>query len=389
MYSQQIAQTGEANTGKQKRLYYLDWLRVLAVLGVFYAHTVSIFDILYWHVNNSRTMTLVVFGTQWGMSLFFLLAGASAWFSLDSRTGRQFISERFARLVIPFVVGIMLLSPPVGYLLGQPSYHGSFLQYYVYFFGHVQLSLSPQVLAAYGFHLWFLAFLFLFSVLAIVPFLYLKHVQGQRITAWLAVICERRGGLFLGILPLALIQVTLRAAFPGYQGWADFLSWFVYFVYGYLLLANARMTRAVQKQGRSAFLIGVACLIILLATMYGPGFLAIWGQTPSYSVQYELYQLLYSVTAWSWMIFVLYFGMRFLNFGNKLIHYANEAILPFYVLHYCVIVTIAFLFMQWHADMVAKFLVVSTLSLAGTLIVYEVLIRRVRLSRWLFGMKPD
>jgi len=400
MYSQYRVLQDEANTRKQvqaglqgseeqKRLYYLDWLRVLAVLGVFYAHAASIFDMLYWQMNASRGITLVIFGTEWGMALFFFLAGASTWFSLGSRTSRQFIAERFRRLIIPFVIGVILLSPPQAYLLdvGLSRYHGSFLQYYTSFFAHVKLSLNPQVLAAYGFHLWFLAFLFLYSVLALTFFLYLRRPSGQSALARLAGVCGRRGGIYLFLLPLALIQVALQPVFPVYQGWTDFLSWFVYFVYGYLFLSSARLNRAIRQQAWIAFCIGTVSLITLLATTYGHGFLSLWTETPSYSIRYELYQLLFSITAWSWMIFVVYFGMRFLNVSNKLIQYGNEAVLPFYVLHYAVIVAMAYFFLPWHVDLVVKFLLVSTLSLAVTLALYEGLIRRFNISRRLFGMK--
>ncbi len=372
------------------RLYYLDWLRVLAVVGVFYAHALSIFDLLYWHLNESRENALVVFGTEWGMALFFFLAGASAWFSLDSRTGRQFVRERFARLIIPFVVGILLLSPPQGYLLGvdRPEYQGSFFQYYLYFFSHIRLEWNPQLLAAYGFHLWFLAFLFLFSVLALAPFLSLKSAAGRRITASLSEICARRGGFFLLLLPLALIQLALRPAFPAYQGWTDFFLWFVYFVYGYLLLSNAQLVKALQRQGRIALLVGVVSLGILLTSMYGPGFLTIWDDTPGYSFKYELYQLLWVIIGWSWMLFVLSFGIRFLDARNRMIAYLNEAILPFYVLHYFIIVLIASFLTPWTVPLVPKFLVVTTLSFAGTLMTYELAVRRVPFVRRLLGMKP-
>jgi glucan biosynthesis protein C len=382
-------QAGLQGGEEQKRLYYLDWLRVLAVLGVFYAHAISIFDTLYWQMNDSRGMTLVVFGTEWGMALFFLLAGASAWFSLGVRTRQQFIVERFKRLVIPFAIGVVLLSPPQAYLLaiGLSRYHGSFLQYYASFFGHMQLSLNPEVLAAFGFHLWFLAFLFLYSVLALSLFFYLRRPLGQKVIARFAGICEWPGGIYLFLLPLAAIQLALRPAFPVYQGWTDFLSWFVYFVYGYIFLASARFAGAIRQQAWIAFCVGVVSLMTLLATTYGQGFLRFWAETPTYSIKYELYQLLLSITAWSWMIFIVYFGMRFLNVSSKLIQYGNEAVLPFYVLHYGVIVTFAYLFLPWHVDLMAKFLVVSTLSLAVTLALYEGLIRRFNISRRLFGMK--
>jgi peptidoglycan/LPS O-acetylase OafA/YrhL len=128
--------TAEATTRTRERLHYLDWLRVLAVLGVFYAHSINIFDTLYWHVRSGGQSTglivFVVFGTQWGMSLFFFLAGASAWFALESRTTGQFIGERFKRLIIPFIVGFILLSSPQAYLfaLSQGTYNGSFIPFH-------------------------------------------------------------------------------------------------------------------------------------------------------------------------------------------------------------------------------------------------------------------
>lgn len=372
------------------RLHYLDWLRVLAVAGVFVAHALSICNLLAWHVNERRTNTLVVFGTEWGMALFFFLAGASAWFSLDARTGRQFVRERFLRLVIPFGVGIMLLSPMQGFLLGvgRAGFAGSFFQYYPYFFTHIQLAWNPQVLAAYGFHLWFLAFLFLFSLFALVPFLFLKRPPGQRLVAHLSELCTHRGGFFLLLWPLALIQLALRPAFPAYQGWTDFLIWFIYFVYGYLLLSNARLVKALRKQGGIALLVGVVSTGILLVTMYAPGIFALWDDTIGYTLTYELYQVLWTVAGWSWMLFVLVFGMRFLNVRNRVITYLNEALLPFYVLHYSVIVLVASGFVPWQWPPPLQFVVVSTLSLVGTLLLYELVVRHVPFVRWLFGMKP-
>ncbi len=49
---------------KQERLFYLDWLRVLAVLTVFFYHTLRPFDFTYWHVKNtdqSLAITILLF----------------------------------------------------------------------------------------------------------------------------------------------------------------------------------------------------------------------------------------------------------------------------------------------------------------------------------------
>jgi glucans biosynthesis protein C len=403
MYSQQAIPKSKANSanrvkgnistdGAQKRLYYVDWLKMLVVSGVFFAHIAWIFDILYsWQIENiSKVYALVEFGSEWGMALIFLLAGVSAWFSLGSRTGRQFIGERFTRLVIPFIAAIILIAPTQAYFLdlSHSIYHGSLLQYYLDTVSHFRLGPNIQSITAFGFHLWFLIFLFLFSLIALPLFLHLKREQGQRFISWLAALCERRGGIFILILPLALIQTGLRASFPGYKGWTDFLSWFVFFVYGYFVVANPRLELAIRKQGRMALLVGIISFLTILAKMYIPGLSDSWESTPNYSVSYELDQLLFSITAWSWMVFALYFAMRFLNVSNKIIHYASEAILPFYILHFLMISMITYLFIGWDMNMVVRVLLVSILALVATLGVFELLIRRVSVARRLFGMKP-
>lgn len=375
------------------RLHYLDWLRVLAVVGVFYAHTINIYDMLYWHIRggeqNTGLMVLVVFGTQWGMSLFFFLAGASAWFALASRTAGQFIGERFKRLIIPFIVGFILLSPPQAYLLSlsQGLYHGSFLQFIPYFFEHIHISWNPQWIAAYGYHLWFLAFLFFVSLLTLPVLLLLRRKRGLDFIGWLATFCSKPAGLFVFVVPIALIQIALRAPFPGYQGWADFFIWLIVYTYGFMLLADKRFTVAIQKQGKLALFVAIICLLIMVVANFA-GVLNSWDNITNYTPGYVLYQILRSLTTWSLMIFVLYFGMNLLNFRNKIIEYLNEAVLPFYVFHHPVIVVIAFYTIPWDISLGIKFFFVSTAAMIATLLLYELLIRRWKVMRALFGMKP-
>ncbi len=377
----------------KERLHYLDWLRVLAVLGVFYAHSINIFDMLYWHVRSGGQSTglivLIVFGTQWGMSLFFFLAGASAWFALASRTAGQFIGERFKRLIIPFIVGFILLSPPQAYLfaLSQGTYSGSFLQFIPYFFKHIQISWNPQWIAAYGYHLWFLAFLFFVALLTLPVLLLLRRKRGLDFIGWLALWCGKPAGLFVFVIPIALIQIALRAPFPGYQGWADFFIWLIVYVYGFMLLADKRFTAAIQKQGVIALIVAIACVLIMIIANFA-GVLGSWDSITSYTPGYVLYQILRSMTTWSLMIFILYFGMHCLNSRNKVIVYTNEAILPFYVLHHPVIVVIAFFTIPWALSLGLKFLLVSTAALIATLLIYDLLIRRWNVMRVLFGLKP-
>ena len=52
------------------------------------------------------------------MQLLFLLAGASTCLALRKRSNRQYVGERFVRLGVPFVFGVLVLVPAAVLLRG-------------------------------------------------------------------------------------------------------------------------------------------------------------------------------------------------------------------------------------------------------------------------------
>jgi len=94
-----------------------------------------------------------------------------------------------------------------------------------------------------------------------------------------------------------------------------------------------------------------------------------------------------SANAWCWSAFLLFVGMRFLDFTNKWLIYAQEAVLPFFLLHQPVIIVIAYYVVQWNAGIFPKLVTVVIASLLVTLALYEFVIRRVGFLRMVFGMK--
>jgi peptidoglycan/LPS O-acetylase OafA/YrhL len=73
---------------------------------------------------------------------------------------------------------------------------------------------------------------------------------------------------------------------------------------------------------------------------------------------------------------------------RRVARYGNEAVLPFYVLHEPVIVAVAWVVVRWPAPLPVKYLSVVAASFILTLALYEALVRRFQLTRFLFGMKP-
>jgi peptidoglycan/LPS O-acetylase OafA/YrhL len=66
--------------------------------------------------------------------------------------------------------------------------------------------------------------------------------------------------------------------------------------------------------------------------------------------------------------------------------YLNQAALPFYIVHYAIIALVAYFVLPWTIPLVAQFLLISSGALLLTLVVYELLIRRIPFMRWLFGV---
>lgn len=67
--------------------------------------------------------------------------------------------------------------------------------------------------------------------------------------------------------------------------------------------------------------------------------------------------------------------------------YANEAVLPFYILHQTVIVIIGFFIAGWDIGLMTKYVVLPTASFVAIVLLYDRVVKRVFILRFLFGMK--
>lgn len=390
MQDPSISQPTTATRGKSQRLYYLDWLRIMATLGVFLFHVSNTFNGTNAEISNAESSDLVLiiqtFFYPWGMPLFFLLSGVGSYFALRKRTTIQFTRERTMRLLVPFFVGTILLGPVQLYFSWRHKtetgvFDGSLLD-----FASVRLGYPfPKVIGAVGYHMWFLGFLFLFSLLAIPIFAWFKGDSGQRFIGRLAGICEHRGAILLFILPLAVVRLVLQPFFPQIQDWADFFVYWMFFLLGYLFIADERFTRAVRRDwgillgvGIAAFMAGTA-----ISLLYGSFGL----EDPPRTSWDFLMWLIISVCAWCWTAFMLFIGMRYMDRDSRTLRYGQDTLLPFFVLHQAVILVIAYYVVQWQASILVKFLVIALGAFAVSLGITEFIIKRVPFLRTLFGMK--
>ncbi len=376
------------------RIHAIDWLRVLVVLEIFLFHVLHIFDVdMEASIKNTETSiaasVFVFFSYQWSVHHLFLLAGSSNWFSLRSRSRQAYVGERVRRLLIPFLFGTVALIPWIGYMnaLNHGSFDGPFWRYLPVHVERTWASLqTPQVyhglIAFYytSWHLWFLAYLFIFAACSF--FLFPRDVR----TSWLATRCERPVGLLLLVIPIAAVKLAVGPSFPAYLDWSDTLVFFILFTYGWLFMTNVRFLPAVRRQALLWLTVGIVTFASLLAT-YALGYLPRWMAHPGYTPDYLLYQGLAALNTWAWILAIVGCGLRWLEFDNAALRYLAPAALPIYILHQVPVATIGTIVVTWHAGIAVKVLTILIVAFIATMVTYEWLVRRNSLLRLLFGLK--
>jgi peptidoglycan/LPS O-acetylase OafA/YrhL len=387
-----------------ERRYDIDSLRIVAMMIVFFFHCARFFGGGEWELKDPAEESLVatVFIGMidlWIMPLFFLLSGAGSWYALKSRTGGQYLLERIKRILIPlYGIGVFIIAVPQAYFeaVTNRGYTGTFGEYLPPYLRGIFTSPpnldDPFFFNAFMGHLWFLQYLFLISLLVLPLLLFLRSERGQRFIAKLAGWSGRWGGIFLFLIPLAVVRIAFTHFFKGQEhSWAHFLYFAVFFVIGYIMPADERFTEGIKKVGWVCLALGLIGFAVegafLFVLNYNYHNLHHPGGEP-FSLLYVLFNTVMSIASWSWVAFVLSLGAKYLNVKNKLITYGNEAALPFYIFHQTVILCVGWFVIRWNIGILPKFLIIAVTSFALIMILYELLVRRFNVVRFLFGMRP-
>jgi hypothetical protein len=290
--------------------------------------------------------------------------------------------------------------PPQLYfeLFTNHGYTGTFWEWLPQYFHELPAALvgtrlyelnNASFLVPYHFsgHLWFLRYLFLISLITLPLLLYLKSERGKRLIGRLAGCCDRSGGVFLFVIPLAIILICLRFPLKGGRTWADFLWYMIFFLIGYIMPADRRFTESFKRHGW-------VCLALWIAGFSGLGQLVlILGYNPypgnePFSLQYVLYQTIYSITSLSSVVFMLSLGAKYMRSNNRMLAYGNEAVLPFYIFHQTVILCVGWFVIRLDMGILPKLLIITVISFVLIMGLYEGLVRHFNWVRFLFGMRP-
>jgi glucans biosynthesis protein C len=365
---------------KAVRRHELDWLRVIAVALLFPFHSARVFDVFDpFYVKNAQTSeglswVVIRFLDPWHMPLLFVLAGAATWFALGHRTPRAYANERTHRLLVPLLFGLAVIVPPQAYLarlalgrhLSYPGFYADFWRIRGDMNGYTGLW-TPA-------HLWFVLYLFVFSLIALPLFASTRRRAADRPG-------PRRWPVWsLLVFPFAL-DLTNGL---GEDGPPNPFSYLLLFVAGFVLVSDERVQRVIERVW-PWFLAAAIVTMAIALRVWSSGADGRWADGSWQSTTFDFVQ---AANTWLWVLGLIGAAGRLLRFENRLLRYANEAAYPVYVLHQTVIVAVGYFVIRWDLGIAAKYATVLLVSVAITLLLYEVAVKRTRVTRFLFGLKP-
>ncbi|HTP08612.1 MAG TPA: acyltransferase [Anaerolineae bacterium] len=367
--------------------YDLDWLRIVLIGFVFIFHSGRFFDTGGWHVKNAETFFGVqvwtTFLANWMMPAIFVVSGASLFFAIKSSNGK-FIKDKVLRLLVPLVVGIFTHVAVQVYLqrVSEHQFVGTFFEFIPHYFDGLY-GFGQGNFAWMGLHLWYLLVLFIFSILLLPLFRFLKGRGANALSKFGDVLALPLVVYTLAI-PIAFLMVNLDPRTT--LGMRDMGGWplpiyMLFFIYGFIVISHAGLQERIKQQRWLSLALGGVCFAAL-AVLWGAQGDPMFGST-----RYAQVFTIFGMSSWFWVTAIFGFGMKHLTRNSKYLAPLNEAVLPFYVLHQSILIYVGYFVVQLDIPALAKWAIIAPLSFA-IIVGLIAIIRRVNVLRFLFGMKP-
>ncbi|WP_051554526.1 acyltransferase family protein [Maribacter antarcticus] len=361
------------------RRYDLDWLRVIAILAVYFHHLGMPFNGDGFHIMNSESSKLLddimVYFEQFRLPLLFLISGTGTVLAFSKRTWKQFSKERTGRLLIPLIFGILFIVPPQTYF----QYINEYSSYWqLYTSGRFETN-----------HLWFIENLYVISLLVIPLIIFLKSQKSKGFKTWFERISSHKMGLLLGGLPLIILTVVLKRYYPtGSSSLTNFSETFFYtyfFITGILFASSQLFWENLKKYRRFHLVTFIISTLLFYSYYVVPNdFIEPY---LSSSVRWDIWYGLCCLLGWCFVLTLLGYGQVYLNKPSLWLKRMNEAIYPFYILHQTVIVIFGYYIIQLNVNIPVKMTLLFLSSFFVIVLLYRFLIYPFKVTRVLFGMK--
>ncbi|WP_421789482.1 acyltransferase family protein [Hyphobacterium sp.] len=375
------------------RRHDLDWLRILAFGLLIFYHIGVFYTEADWHAASAYQTDVIEpfmwLSSPWRLPLLFFISGVAIRFLSDKLGSLSFGRDRVWRLFPVILFGMYVIVAPQTYVevtrTGQFS--GGFLEFYRSYAG--EWGGPWSVHTPTWNHLWYVVYLFVYSLL-LVPFLpVLRWVADGKAMAALGRLLARpiMGPILLialPVVPLLIYRLVLVPQFPTthalFDDWANHANSLTFLIYGYLIAKNRDMWAGVY---RALPLTGAVTLIAMAGLFFS---YMSWDRAVENEAWLWAARIARVVYSWTIILTLAALAHKFLNRDGPARRYLTEAIFPYYILHQTITVVAG----QWLTGMALggplEFALVTGITIGGCIIGFE-LIRRIPPLRPVLGLK--
>lgn len=371
-----------------ERRYDLDWLRIGAFALLILYHIGMFYVSWPWHVKSSQTgpevyrvvQPLMLLTNPWRLALLFLIAGSATRFMADKLPRGRMAKARSWRLLLPILFGMLVIVPPQTYyeVVTHMNFDEGWQAFYAKYIGFHdgwRSNGAPLIVPTWN-HLWFVVYLWVYTMLVLALRPVLHRLPLQRIAALL------RQPLALLLLPplfVGLLRLTLKPIFGETHALID--DWYLHalylamFLFGYGIARHDGIWQSIERLRWIALVfaaLSYTAMIAAIATnMGGPARPFIW-----------------ALDQWAWIVMLLSFARRWMNVDHPVRRYLTDAVFPFYIIHQTVIVVAGYHLTELGLPAGAEAAILVLGTAAACVAGYEI-VRRVSVLRPVFGLKYE
>jgi len=344
-----------------ERRHDIDWLRVIAIGLLLIYHIAIIYQPWAMFLAFIRSEELweglwkpMTMLNVWRIPILFYVSGMGVYFAMRKRNWAQLILERTKRILIPFLFGIVAITPL--HMLVFQKFYNMPLSYY-----------------AHAGHLWFLGNIFVYVLFLLPVFILLKRNTDNLIKRTLEKLFSNPfGPLSISVLFIAEVLIIKPQLFAMYaETWHGFFMGLLAFFFGFIFMYIGKPLWNTLLTWRWLYLSIAAILFTIRFTIF----------------ETQGLPYLTAIESNAWIFAVFGFCFKHLNKPSKALSYLSKAAYPVYIIHMIMLYGAAYFILPLHWSPVLSFVVITVATFTGCFVVYEFVLRRIFFLRPLFGLQ--
>jgi surface polysaccharide O-acyltransferase-like enzyme len=164
--------------------------------------------------------------------------------------------------------------------------------------------------------------------------------------------------------------------------WFVFNASITYLILGYLFASSNVFWDNCERYRKINLSIAVITSAVLFSKYYLSNMLP-----EKEGLNTQIYFILDSLQIWSIILTIIGYAKKYLTKSTPVLQYLNNAVFPFFIIHQTIIVGLGYWIVQLKVSILPKYLLLSFCSSLLIYTLYEYVIRRTKLTRFLYGMK--